>query len=167
MRGERQGDQECVLATIADLTKTPLAQVRATVLAYTGKKTWVDVCNEGQGELTDLFWKAVFYVCDIYDDKKQLHHAILQVSANHDELSVPCHARIIDPSISELPNPGKGVLVLIPVVGNGGHIVPWENGLAYDTNLHGQGEILALLRMRWWLIGFGYYVRSISQLLRD
>ena len=161
MRGERQGLDECLLATIADLTKTPLSQVRALALAFTGKSSWKDVMNLGKGFPSDLHWQAAFYVCDILDPSKQLAHVLIRASSVHNGLTVMCSASSLDPNILELPPEGRGVIVLARPYPKPGHIVAWENGKCFDSDGLGVGESLTNLKERYRLHGF--VVNGISK----
>lgn len=167
MRGEKQGDNECLLATIADLTNTPLRRVRETALAFSGKKTWTEVANVSLGQVDSLWWKTVFYLCDIFDTSKKLAYALVQASATNRTLDAACVAATrLSPDLNDLPLNGKGVIVLAnyynPV---NGHIVPWEDGFAFDTNVAYNffGESLEAVKDRYWDFS-GYSVQGISQL---
>lgn len=161
MRGELQGKNECLLATIADLTKTPMAQVRATALAYSGKSHWDEIYEHitNRGQIDDFFWKVAFYLCDVYDPTKKLAHAIIKAAGTTQQMRDACTAAtLLDSSITELPAKGRGVIVLLHVWGRG-HIVPWEDGLAYDPNLPGVGDTLDWLKFRY----IGFYIHGITQ----
>ena len=118
MRGElnveRQGRNECMLATIAALQGRPLSQVRAEAC----RAAQVDKWNEAiQFCAHDAYWRAVERV------------------AGPDLYPIVCcrYAATMVPTAGEwaIPNSGRGVIVVtfFPLTS---HIMPWENGLIYD-----------------------------------
>ena len=165
MRGERQGEDECMLAVIADLTGAPLSQVRATALAYSQKRTWAEVCDIPGANLSSLWWKTVFYLCDCFDTTKKLAHTLVQASTVRREEATQCAATALPIDILELPLKGKGVIVMVAAHDpSTGHIVPWEDGLAYDSNIpNNPGESLAVVKA-FYRKTFGFVVQGISQL---
>lgn len=164
MRGEIQGLDECILATIADLEGLPLAQVRgeAIRLAGLGPITWQDVCRASKPEPNSPYWTAVRTLCDTLDPSKTLFNVLVLASRKGPEFVIAASSAGVPyfrPSKRILPRHGKGVIVLTQARGIG-HIVPWENGLAYDTNRAGVGETLS--ELRGWYGRCGFRVNRIT-----
>lgn len=160
MRGELQGKDECNLATIGDLTRTPLAIVRELALAMAPSfQTWgdlVDYCRRGGPDGTKVYWAGIAHAALQLDPSGSVLDAIRLASHVRGRIAYTAGAKGWTGRKKTLPRKGKGAIVLVPIVDvNGpGHIVPWENGLAYDPNPPLRALTLAELRSRYLRIGY-------------
>ena len=112
MKVERQGTNECMLATIAGLLGRPLDQVRAEACRAGQVDRWNDLISR-----PGAYWQAVEQVAgpDLYP-------------------IVNCRYSTTVPTAREwtIPNSGRGVIVVTFRDSPTSHIMPWENSLIYD-----------------------------------
>lgn len=169
MRGELQGLDECILATIGDLTSTPLDVVRAHAIDGARKLfpalTWHDAVCASRGWNKTVYgispyWRGVQNACEKLDPSGEVWIALNTASmrgASYYVLSNGMPAHYLGCRARRLPEVGRGAIVIVR--GNGkkreGHIVPWENGRAYDSNVSiPAGETLQEIRARYRDLGF-------------
>lgn len=127
MKVEKQGLNECVLATIAALTKTPLSEVRKTACLFAGI------------EIDD--W------CSVLDDVKKFWEITESVAMrfggpNMWAMVSPVGRFVAGSSVSQmdihgmrkLPDKGRGTITFKSRRRGTkmSHIMPWKDGLIYD-----------------------------------
>lgn len=113
VRVEKQGKNECMLATMAALADVPLARVRKRACALAGVRQW-------RPYSMDRFWGVVAMVADELGIMGMVPTTVIFQW----ELSRPCGR----PTLR-----GKGsILVVFP--SNESHIMPYEDGLIYNPN---------------------------------
>jgi hypothetical protein len=127
MKVERQGENECMLATLAALSGQPLAIVRRLALGHAGADCWARMLRE-----RDRYWTAVdATAADLRMErfldavKAALREAQSDREARSDALAV-----LAGNAPPSLPAVGRGaVLAVSPRTG---HIMPWQDGLVFD-----------------------------------
>lgn len=121
MTVERQGDSECMLATIAAVSMRPLAEVRAIACKHAGVRKW----SRASGH---KFWDAVDYTArQIGGD------ALAALVAPGRDKSLAGASNV------ELPAVGRGIVRFGMKRKPGertekaGHICAWQDGMLYDS----------------------------------
>lgn len=127
MKVEKQGYNECALATIAALTKTPLSEVRKMACLVGGVEIddWNSVLSSGK------FWETLEPV------------AMRFGGPNMWAMVGPMGRTIIPGStvkrldvhgMRKLPDKGQGTITVKSTRRGtkSSHIMPWKNGLIYD-----------------------------------
>lgn len=138
MHVEKQGANECMLATLAALGGATLDTMRAMVRQHAGL-SWDEIwMTDAEPERHNLFWGTVTALCIA--------------------LGLPPIPRVLGPPPTgyALPPRGRGHLRVGSAFGN--HIMPWENGLLYDPHHPEDGVTLAQ-----WLVSCpGWWVTRIT-----
>lgn len=111
MQLQRQGFNECQLATIAMLANRPLNEVREVACKMLGTSTWLPLSISAAA-----FWLIIESLCLHYGLTK-IHPRMNQATANS-----------TTPDLS-----GKGQLT-IQWTSEGAHAMAYEDGLVYDPN---------------------------------
>ena len=115
MKVERQGLNECMLATIAALQGRPLDHVRVEACRAARVDKWDDLIYPHPQ--VETYWQAIERVAG-----PKLYPI---VHCRYTGAMVPSGERTI-------PDVGRGVVVVIFDDSTTFHIMPWENGLIYD-----------------------------------
>ena len=135
MHVEKQGANECMLATLAALGGATLDTVRAMVPRYAGL-SWDEIWMTDAGaERHNLFWRTVTALC--------LALELPPIPSAPGPL----------PTGHALPPRGRGYVRVGSAFG--AHIMPWENGLLYDPYHPEDGVTLAqwhVSRPEWWVV---------------
>lgn len=108
MKVERQRDEECMLVTIAALSGKPLADIRRMACKHARVNKWVDVLA------TNRYWTTVNYV-------------VRQLRVR----GIPRILAYAPRAPQTLPS-GRGSIAVMAC--GVSHIMPFENGLLYDTD---------------------------------
>mgnify|MGYP001606345022 CR=1 FL=1 len=152
MRVEKQGEFECMLATIAALADTSLSDVRTRACQLAGIDQWRQI------EGTARYWSAV--------DKLISEYKVLGVPTGQE------YPRRYSPPSSDtnwkLPAVGKGSVAFQYTNTPTTHICPFEDGLVYDPSYPSHPRTLAkaLLHLgkHWRVIGIWVAEDSVTEL---
>lgn len=130
MKVERQGHNECILATIAALTETPLREVRnkACVLAGVETDDWNSVVT---GRFRSKFWDVSESVSMFFGGPNMW----AMVGPMGRTIVPGSTVKRIDPyGMRKLPDKGRGTIT-VKSTRRGtaiSHIMPWKDGMIYD-----------------------------------
>ena len=111
MQLQKQGFNECELATIAMLADRPLDEVREVACKMLGTLTWLPLSLS-----IEAFWLTVEALC-VHFGLAKIHPRMNQATANN-----------TTPDLS-----GKGQIT-IQFSGEEAHAMAFEDGLVYDPN---------------------------------
>ena len=129
MHVEKQGANECMLATLAALGGVTLDTVRAMVQQY-ARLSWDKIGTaDADAERHNLFWRTVTALC-----------LALELPPIPSAPGPP-------PTGHALPPRGRGYVRVSTAFE--AHIMPWENGLLYDPHHPEDGVTLAQ-----WLVSY-------------
>ena len=115
MKIQKQGFNECQLATIAMLANRPLSEVREVACKMLGTSTWLPL-----SVTIEIYWLTVEALC-IYFGLAEIHPKMNQATANN-----------TTPNLS-----GKGQITIQwdnEGVRSSAHAMAFEDGLVYDPN---------------------------------
>lgn len=162
MRGEMQGTDECILATIADVANRPLVDVRAMALALApGYSAWADVVRDSQSKkLGSIFWEPVRVLSNTLDASGRLWEAIATASYSR-RPNFPSSI-FFTARKKYLPVRGRGVIVSLNTRARAAHIAPWHDGMVYDSSSNLAGKALTLEQYKQYLRAAGYRINRIS-----
>jgi hypothetical protein len=124
MKVERQGIEECMLATVAALAGESLLTIRTEACSAAGVTRWADTFKPGQ---SGRYWDGITAVVDKY----HLRPLITLWETDKPGAGKRFDGRWV------LPAKGKGAINLKWQEASHRwcyHIAPWENGLIYDPN---------------------------------
>lgn len=129
IRVERQGERECLLATLCALTGASLEWARRKA-AELGEPEWRKIV-----ERPSDFWVAAEL---IFPSRLKMLREVrswlrIRKRLPSNEITVA--------GVPILPSRGRGVVVVIFANHVHGHIAPWENGLVYDPADPADGEV--------------------------
>jgi hypothetical protein len=137
MQVERQGNFECLLATIAALTDTRLKRVRNIALHWGKVRQWSDMAGHPE------FWPTIKHVLRRLDREEwwpyMQHYMPVGEHVNREV------AEDIPVDSVDFPD-GRGMVTVRQPLAKHGHAMPWENGLAFDPQT-GLPHTLACLRV--------------------
>lgn len=123
---QKQGEDECFLASVAILAGQPLAAIKSEALAWSGRDTWTDIYEDSL-----LFWAMV-------------HRIVRKYLPYPDEFMVLRSIESIGNVNNGNPNlVGKGLLVIRSP--NMRHCVAFEDNIIYDSD-----EAYAMPCDTWW-----------------
>lgn len=128
MKVEKQGFNECILATIAALTETPLREVRNKACMLAGVETddWNSVVHK-----THKFWDVSESVAMFFGGPNMW----AMVGPMGRTIVPGSTVKRIDPyGMRKLPDKGRGTIT-VKSTRRGtaiSHIMPWKDGMIYD-----------------------------------
>ena len=141
MRHERQGKQECQLATLAMLADIPLTDVRWFALSWAGVNQWLAVWGTGK------FWPTVSAVKEVLGLNLSL---VNRQSGSNMRRGAPKSAELS----------GRGQLSFRQL-GGAWHAVAYEDGVVYDPVFEGPMPVATWMQRigRKWL---SYYLSPLE-----
>ena len=141
MKVEKQGSDECVLATIAALADRPLAEIRQLACKVAGVKVWAHAVQ------TPSYWRAIKYLCNRFGGNLKYHFT----SYKYGDPPPGASVEVLSNDIIDLPEKGKGTVIIWRTKGKRiSHIMPWSNGKVCDpanpSNWYSLREIKAIFK---------------------
>lgn len=121
IRVERQGESECMLASIAAITGKPLADIRARACEIAKVDEWKDAFDTA-----GLFWSSI----ESLGRELGIGYMMEATSARTGGIG----------QSKGIPKKGRGIIIITR--GKGGHAMPFQAGLIYDPNYPKTGQNL-------------------------
>lgn len=118
MKVTRQREYECMLTTVAALAHKPLAQIRRVACRKAKIQRWIEITKDPY-----LFWEIIKYLANLYDIKAipiYIDNSYVLISGG---------------GVRRKSIQGRGSITILSPY-NGVHIMPFENGLIHDSDIH-------------------------------
>ncbi len=127
MKVEKQGFNECCLATIAALTETPLWKVRSLACKLAGVDDWSSVLWD-----VKKFWDISEKVSMFFGGPNMW--AMVGPRGIHSTVPGSTVKSVDTHGMRKLPDKGRGTVTVKSTRRgtNISHIMPWKDGLIYD-----------------------------------
>ena len=133
MRWQKQGYNECQLATIAILADVPLREVRRFALSLGRHKTWGNLAKQ-----PEIFWERALMVAAFFE----ISENIFPVGIGETKISTTA-SWSMRPILG-----GRGQIHLFN--NDQGHAVAYQNGWIFDSNIPGRTTWKQLTRRYPW-----------------